>query len=231
MPPEPGRPARIALVHAVTVAMAPVRAAFEAHWPVAEQVNLLDDSLSPDRARDGALTEAMGERIAALGRYALSLGAQGILYTCSAFGPAIERFAQGRPEPVLKPNEAMFDAALEAGEAIGMLATFAPSVETMEPEFRAAAALRRPGARLTTVLVEGALDALKAGDAERHNALLAAAAPRLAGCDAILLAHFSTARARDAVRAAVEAPVYTSPDAAVLALRERLGAPAATNGG
>lgn len=214
---------RIALVHAVEVAIAPIAAAFREHWPEAGLVNLWDDSLSGDRARDGSLTEAMTVRIGALGDYAVSTGAQAVLYTCSAFGPAIEAFAARSPVPVLKPNEAMFDAALDAGDDIGMLATFPPSVDSMEAEFHAATRARGGNARLRTVLVDDALDALKAGDAETHNALLAEAATALADCDAVMLAHFSTSRARSAVRARLSAPVLSSPDAAALTLRRRLG--------
>jgi len=43
-----------------------------------------------------------------------------------------------------------------------------------------------------------------------------------AGCDAVMLAQFSTARARDSVAQAVSCPVLTSPDSAVLRLRELL---------
>jgi Asp/Glu/hydantoin racemase len=220
-----GRP-RIVLIHAVTVAMAPIEAAFAEHWPEAERVSLLDDSLSPDRAREAALTPAMQARIAALADYAAGIGAAGILYTCSAFGPAIEAVARRLPIPVLKPNEAMFDAALDCGPRLGMIATFGPSVASMEAELREAAAARGLDATLTTVLVEGALDALKAGDAATHDRLVAALAAELDGCDAVMLAHFSTARALPAVRAAVAAPVLASPAAAVMKLRRRLAAPA-----
>ena len=44
---------RIALIHAVTVAMAPVHEAFARLWPEAECADILDTSLSRDRERDG----------------------------------------------------------------------------------------------------------------------------------------------------------------------------------
>ena len=47
---------RIALIHAVTVAMAPVHEAFRQLWPEAECVDILDTSLSRDREREGRLT-------------------------------------------------------------------------------------------------------------------------------------------------------------------------------
>ena len=131
---------RIALIHAVTVAVAPVETAFRELWPEADCANILDDSLSGDRERDGRLTAAMTGRIIALAEYGRATGAAAILFTCSAFGEAIEAAAAGLPIPVLKPNEAMFEAALNAGRRIGMLATFAPSVASMEDEFRHMAA-------------------------------------------------------------------------------------------
>lgn len=217
------RAPRVALVHAVFVAIEPIRAAFARGWPEAELVNLLDDSLSPDRARDGDLTEAMSRRIGALGTYAEAAGADAILYTCSAFGPAIEAVARQSAVPVLKPNEAMFERALGAGGRIGMVATFPPSVASMEAEFREQAQAAGREASLRTVLAEGAMDALRSGDETAHNRLVAEAAGALAECDALLLAHFSTSRARAAVEAVTGQPVLTSPDCAVDLLRTRLG--------
>jgi Asp/Glu/hydantoin racemase len=210
---------RIALIHAVTVAVAPVEEAFRQLWPEAECANILDDSLSLDRERDGVLTEAMKRRICALAEYGAATGAAGVLFTCSAFGEAIEAAAARLPIPVLKPNEAMFGAALEAGRRIGMLATFAPSVGSMEEEFREMAEARGRRATIETYCVPDAMAALRAGDGGEHDRLIAEAAPRFADCDAVLLAHFSTSRAAAQVETVLDRPVLTSPGSAVAKLK------------
>ena len=210
---------RIVLIHAVEVAMRPVEAAMREHWPAAQCSNLLDDALPRDLEAAGTLTPEITGRIAALGRYAVGSGAQGVLFTCSAFGKAIDDAAKSLSIPVLKPNEAMFETALDAGGLIGMLATFEPSIDSMTREFDDEARRREVSAQLHTVYVPGALDALKSGDAATHDRLLAEAATRLAHCSTILLAHFSTARAAPAVAARCRQPVLTSPGSAVMKLR------------
>jgi len=209
-------PVRVALIHAVRVAIAPVEEAFARHWPEAERLNLLDDSLSRDRNRSRELTPALSARIAALAEYGIAAGAGAILYTCSAFGEAIEAVKRAQRVPVLRPNEAMLDEALRHGRRIGMLATFEPSVAALEAELHQI----DDSVSVTAVCVPDAMTALQAGDGATHDGLLARAAPRLGDCDAVMLAQFSTARARDAVAAAVRCPVVTSPASAVLRLRD-----------
>jgi aspartate/glutamate racemase len=215
---------RIALIHALRHSPPPVEAAFARLWPEAVLMNLLDDSLSADLARDGALTPRMTERFLALARYAADTGAAGILFTCSAFGPCIEAVAADlAPMPVLKPNEAMVEEAAATGgpggASIGLLATFAPTLDTMPPEFP-------PGVRVVPKLAVGALAALDRGDGGEHDRLAAEAARGFAaaGCDAVALAQFSLARAAPAVAAATGLPVLTTPDSAVRKLRRMLRA-------
>lgn len=215
---------RIVLLHATPVAMEPIRNAFASRWPTAETVNLLDDSLSVDRAREADLSEAMIDRFVEFGRYAHRTGADGILITCSAFGPAIDRLIAELPIPVLKPNEAMFRAAIGQGSKIGMLATFAPAVVTMTEEFDDFVREGSAGASLTTIVVERAIDLLRQGDAASHNELVAARAPEFKNSDAIMLAHFSTSRAAEAVRKVVDVPVLTAPDAAVDLMKQLIAA-------
>ncbi len=207
---------RIALIHALRHSPAPVEAAFARLWPGPDLMNLMDDSLSADLARDGHLTGAMTERFLALARYAVGTGAHGILFTCSAFGPCIDAVKAEFPSiPVLKPNEAMIAEAAKLGGRIGLMATFAPTLASMPPEFP-------PGITLVPKLIEGALAALDEGDGAEHDRLAADAARVLDDCGAIALAQFSLARAADAVAKASGRPVLTTPDSAVRKLRSLL---------
>jgi Asp/Glu/hydantoin racemase len=215
--------ARIALIHATPAAVEPIRTVFAKTWPEPDLVNLLDDSLSRDRALSPELTDSMYERFDAMGQYALSIGADGILFTCSAFGPAIDRVARAVPIPVLKPNEAMFAEALAIGGRIGMLATFESSIASMTTEFETAAAAAGAAITLESVFVPHAMAALLAGKRDHHDALLEQAAPALTHCDAIMLAQFSMAPAADRVRERLPGlPVLTSPGAAVAAMKARI---------
>lgn len=210
---------RIALIHALAHSPGPINEALAREWPEALRMNLLDDSLSADLLRSGRLDARMTQRFVALADYAVGCGAQGILFTCSAFGPCIEAVAQRHPAtPVLKPNEAMIDEAVAAGGAIGLLATFGPTLQSIPAEFPS-------GTVLHSALAEGAMEALNRGDGAAHDRLAAEAARRLAdqGCTVIALAQFSLARARDAVAAATGLPVLTTVDSAVRRLRARVG--------
>ena len=212
-------PPRIVLIHATPVAMGPIRAAMSSHWAEAECVDLLDEALSVDRARARDLTPSLSHRIMRLADYATDIGADGILFTCSAFGPAIDRAATVRKPPTLKPNEAMFQAALRHGREIAMLYTFRPARESMEMEFHEEARQQGVAARLTSLYVADAISALQAGDTATHDRLVAEAATDLADFDAVMLAQFSMARAAAPARAACLLPVLSSPEAAVVRLK------------
>jgi Asp/Glu/hydantoin racemase len=215
---------RIALVHATAMSIDPVKAAFAALWPEAEPVDILDSALSVDRAKTRDITPDTDARIMRLAEHGRAIGADAVLFTCSAFGPCIEAAARALPLPVLKPNEAMFEEALSHGKRIGMVATFTASVATMEAEFREEADRRHPGATIRTVLPPDARRALDSGDFDSHNAQVAEAGAALRDIDAIMLAHFSTARALVMAAAACAVPVLTAPEAAVRKVRRLLSA-------
>lgn len=213
---------RIALIHATPLSMSPIQGAFERHWPQAELMQLLDDSLSRDRERDGELTDAMIDRFIALAGYAQGTGAQAILFTCSAFGPAIEAAGRAVEIPTLKPNEAMFEQALGMGPKLALVATFRPSLVSMSEEIEAMAHARDKQVQLRTVFVPGAMADLAAGRADEHDRKIAQAAAALNDCDVVMLAQFSMAAAAPLVQQGLPCPVLTTPGCAVLELRRRL---------
>jgi Asp/Glu/hydantoin racemase len=207
---------RITLIHALKHSIVPIEKSFAKLWPGARLMNLLDDSLSADLARDGSLTDAMTERFEKLGRYAVSTGSDAILFTCSAFGPCIEAVARAQaPMPVLKPNEAMIEQAAAGGRKVGLLSTFAPTLASMPREFP-------PAIEIVPKLAEGALGALDRGDRAEHDRLVVEASKDLAGCDLIALAQYSMAPAAALVAEATGRPVLTTPDSAVMKLKELL---------
>jgi Asp/Glu/hydantoin racemase len=209
---------RIALIHALKHSIAPIEAAFAQAWPQARLMNLLDDSLSADLARDGRLTEAMTGRFLTLGNYAAATGADAILFTCSAFGPCIEAVARAHaPMPVLKPNEAMIEQAVTMGTRIGLLSTFPPTLVSMPPEFPATV-------QVVPKLADGALAALDRGDRATHDRLIAEASRDLRDCDVIALAQFSIAATAPLVAEATGKPVVTTPDSAIAKLKKLLSA-------
>jgi Asp/Glu/hydantoin racemase len=211
---------RVALIHALKHSIVPIEASFARLWPDATIMNLLDDSLSSDVARDGRLTPAMTDRFLELGRYVASTHADAILFTCSAFGPCIEAVAREQtPMPVLKPNEAMIEQAVARGHRIGLLSTFAPTLQSMPAEFPTSV-------QLVPKLAEGALAALDRGDRAEHDRLVAKAARDLRDCDLIALAQYSMAPAATLVGEASNLPVLTTPDSAVMKLKELLAAAA-----
>jgi aspartate/glutamate racemase len=215
----PSHSPRIALIHAIAHAVDPINEALKRDWPQAVRMNLLDDSLSADLAANGRGQDAvMHQRFARLAQYAVDCGSDAILFTCSAFGTCIEAVAAQHPRMVvLKPNEAMVEDAAATGQRVGLVATFAPTLVSMPPEFPKQVVL-------DTAMVEGAMAALNAGNGEQHDALIAQAAEQLAakGCRVIALAQFSMARAAALVERRTGLVVITPVSSAVAKLQRVL---------
>ncbi len=217
----PSHSPRIALIHAIAHAVDPINDALKRDWPQATRMNLLDDSLSADLAASGRGQDAqMQQRFARLAQYAVDCGGDAILFTCSAFGTCIEAVAAQHPRlVVLKPNEAMLEDAVALGQRVGLVATFAPTLVSMPPEFPKHVVL-------DTAMADGAMAALNAGDGDTHDNLIAQAADQLAarGCRVIALAQFSMARAAPLVAQRTGLTVITPVSSAVAKLKRALQA-------
>ncbi len=210
---------RIAVIHATTLSHQPIAEALQRLWPEAITTNITDDSLSTDLAASDDLNENIFSRIADLAGYAVNCGAQGILFSCSGFGAAIDAARQDLDIPVLKPDEAMIDDALSSGTRIAGLATFPPTISSLRTQLELAAARRNLSPHIQLTYVPDALTALQSGQLQEHDALILQVVKELSGYDVLVLAQFSMARAYTAICSATDAPVLTSPHSAVRRLR------------
>jgi hypothetical protein len=216
------RSPRIFLVHAVDVSMAPASTSFKQQWPEANIINVLEESLAVEMLADGKMTPRMIERFSRLGQYCVDAGADGILFTCSAFGEAINHLKTQQSIPILTSNQAMFEELLERGGTIAMLTTFGPSLQTLRDELSQMMQEKGVEVQVDSFMVDGALDALLARDQAQHDLLIAEQINRLSQYSTIVLGQFSMAAAANHPIIRTQARVMTTPDSAVRKLKQFL---------
>jgi hypothetical protein len=214
---------RIALVHALRDSMPPLDAAFAQQWPAAVTTHLFDSSLYVDRSRNTAGAAEIQRRITELLRYAKSTGAEAMLFTGSFFGAAVEAGREGLGVPVLTSFDALVEAAFSMGRRFAVVSTAKDSAPLLTADLKRYAEANGLTFEAEERVAAGAMDALFAGDLDRHDAMIAEAAASAGPCDAVLLAQFSMTRAADLAREWSGKRVLTAPDAAVTKLKQMLG--------
>jgi Asp/Glu/hydantoin racemase len=207
----------LALIH-TSATLVPVFAQLcKAKLPHVDTFNIVDDSLVRQIGAKGGITPAIAARVAGYIGSAASGGADFILVTCSSIGPAVEAAAPDVKVPVLRVDQPMADQAVRTGWRIGVIATLATTLDPTADLVRRRAALAGRPIELTARLCAGAFEALMAGDAAQHDALVGAALRELATqVDVILLAQASMARVVDTLAPADRrVPILASPGLAV----------------
>jgi hypothetical protein len=215
---------RIVLIHALMDSIAPAHAAFAAEWPDALIRDLVYTALLDDTLDETSQAGETEKAIALLLQVAL-LGAprakstDGVLFTCSAFGSAIDRLRAEFEVPMIHPTEAAIEAALVCGESIVAVVSTAAAVNGIINDFARYAERYRPGARLDVQVAAGALEALRRHDQATHDKAMLRQMARVQGADVILLPQFSTAHLAAAARDTTSKRIVTAPQAAVVGLR------------
>lgn len=208
---------KLGLVH-TSATLVPVFAALcKEKLPDVEVFNIVDDSLVKNIREAGRITPTIEMRVAGYLTSAAYAGADYILVTCSSVGPAVEAGAKGIPTPVLRVDLPMADKAVAAGQKIGVIATLSTTLEPTAELILRRAELAGKKIELTSKLVDGAFEALMAGDGATHDAKVSAALKELSKVvDVIVLAQASMARVVDSLSAADKrVPILASPGIAV----------------
>jgi Asp/Glu/hydantoin racemase len=214
----------LALIHTSATLVPVFQKLCQEQLPDIATFNIVDDSLVRAIGAKGALTADIARRVQAYITSAESGGADHILVTCSSIGPAVEAATAFSAVPVLRVDQPMADLAVRAGRRIGVIATLPTTLNPTTDLVRRRAALAGREIELTSRLVEGAFEALMAGQGERHDALVSAALRELiASVDVIVLAQASMARVVDALpEAEKRIPIFASPPTAIAHLAKTL---------
>jgi len=207
----------LGLIH-TSATLVPVFAALcKAKLPNVDVFNIVDDSLVKSIREAGSLTATIARRVAGYLASAELAGADYILVTCSSIGAAVEAGAKLTGVPVLRVDQPMADKAVATGKKIGVIATLSTTLEPTADLIQRRAAVAGKKIELASKLVEGAFDALMAGDGVTHDAKVAAALKELSRqVDVIVLAQASMARVVDSLSAGDKrVPILASPGLAV----------------
>lgn len=219
---------RVGLVHATPLAMPPILRAFAEQLPRVTVLNVLDEGLLDGLNQAGRLTPALVRRLASVVGLAETAGVRAVLLSCSAYTPVVDTIRALTSVPVVPIDAVLIEEAAGAGDRLGVIATSARSAATITRALEHEAARHGRAPEITAVPVPEAFAANEAGDAARHDAIVAAAAQRLAGAgvDAIVLAQASLSRAVPAI-GDLGRPVLTSPLLAVRRVAAILEEPSA----
>jgi Asp/Glu/hydantoin racemase len=185
--------------------------------PDAKVFNLVDDSLIKDVIAQGELRPQVARRVAQHVAAAEDAGADFILATCSSIGPAVETAATLAAVPVLRVDQPMADRAVNTARGIGVIATLPTTLAPTADLIRRRAVSGGKQIELTTLLCDGAFEALMSGDAAAHDAVVTAALEAFAKeVEVIVLAQASMARVVESLpQDERRIPILTSPPIAI----------------
>lgn len=214
--------ARIAFVHTGAVVIPPVTDLAREHLAGTTTVNYLDDKIVVDLG-DPERAASVPERLTDLVSAAKSAGADVVMLTCSSISHLAAPVGEAVGIPVLRIDEAMADAAVQAGDRIAVLATLPTTLTPTLGLLRERADLAGRSPEFASEVIEGAFAAVSGGDRAEHDRLVAAAIERVAvDADVVVLAQASMASAAEAAH--VDVPVLTSLEPGIRRLSEAVAA-------
>jgi Asp/Glu/hydantoin racemase len=212
-------PKRVFLVHPTPLAMAPIDEAFKTLWPQAQTINLLDESLYTDIPQDGTLAPGIYDRVASLLRHCELSGADGILFSGSTFGPAVDKARIGMRVPVLRAEEAMMEQAVTLGERILLVCTAKRAMPVVRGTLDAAVKHAGVTRAISELWVKGARDAITSGDVATHDKLIAEQVMAAGDFDVIIFGQISMVPSRSPLPPDIARRIVTGPEATVARMR------------
>ena len=217
-------PRRICLIHTAPLMVQLFTPLCRDRLPDVKITQIINESRIKDTIEAGRVRQPTIDALITFAEASFKMGTELVMVTCSSIGPAVDLIQSRFEKPVLRVDEPMAEAAVARGRRIGVAATLRTTLEPTAELLRRKAREAGKQVELIECLCEGAFEAVLAGDAQTHDALVSKAMiNRLADVDVIVLAQASMARVADQLPPeALTAPVLSSPALAMDYVRERL---------
>lgn len=215
---------RLALVHTVAGLVPLFRDLAGELMPGIDTFNIVDETLLRDATTEGRVSLDTVRRLFAHLASAERHKASAILVTCSSMGSAVDAARPFAGVPLLRVDQAMAEEAVLRGVRIGVLATLRSTLEPSAALIRRTASEGGGEVEVRDRVCEGAFDALREGDVQRHDELVIRGLRDLSGwADAIVLAQASMARVVDRLGPDERrTPILSSPRLAMERMRDVL---------
>ena len=215
---------KVAFFHTTPATVQPMKQQFLARYPDVQLITILDDGILPEViANGGTPSRSITRRLVAYGALAQEQGAAAFVCMCTTLGIAMREAQAAIEIPMLTIDGPMLQTAVQKGRRIGMLITFAPTEKPSRAACLAFAADAGKRVDVDVILVEGARDALNAGDKPLHDRLIEEKARAcVADYDALVFAQATMTDAADRC-ADLPLPILTSVASGLSQLAPILG--------
>ena len=184
--------------------------------PQARVMNTLDDSVLPELNANGGDIAVIVPRWRQYAHNAVQGGANVILNACSSIGELCANVERELGVPVIRVDAAMAREAVDRAQVISVVATLQSTLRPSRELLEATAKELDREVEVVGLLVDGAYDALMAGDREDHDERVAQAlAQATTYAQVVVLAQASMARVLPRLTPAQQAQCLMSPPLAV----------------
>ena len=215
---------RIALIHTVGSVYGSFGPALQ--QMVGTQVkihNILDDFLASDPAETGEFSETNRQRLVNDVHNCVLTGADIIVVTCSTLTPAVTELRASVPVPLVAIDDEMCRKAVTFGRNVTVLATATSTVAPTTGKILAEAKTVGIMVDIASHVCPEAIVALKKGDVQTHDDLVAKMALDVKNQDVVVLAQASMAHMAGTVERICGCPVLSSPDSCMREIVSLLG--------
>jgi Asp/Glu/hydantoin racemase len=210
---------KVCIFHTVISTVAPLQALAAELMPDVEFMHIVEDALIKDVMKSGGPDADVNARIAMYVMCADRAKCDIFMTACSSIGEVVENARSLTNMTVTRIDEAMAEAAVDAGTKIAALATVETTLRPTLNLIQRKAVEKNKAIDVKHYLMPDAFEALLGGDTATHNRLVRDALTDAAnGSDVIVLAQASMARALEGLDP-IAVPILTSPELSMQRLK------------